>query len=119
MLPPTWSRGNPVDIIGDAPGRRYADALGVLLEDPGVDAVLVMNCPTAVASSVDAAEAVVAAAQRRPRIRRLITSWLGEAAAVEQARRLFEARRCPPTTRRAGGARPSCTWSATATASER
>ena len=27
VLPPTWSHGNPVDIVGDAPGRRYADAL--------------------------------------------------------------------------------------------
>ena len=27
LLPATWSHGNPVDIIGDAPGKRYADAL--------------------------------------------------------------------------------------------
>ena len=27
VLPPTWSHGNPVDIVGDAPGRRYADTL--------------------------------------------------------------------------------------------
>src|SRR6266700_2593535 len=26
VLPPTWSRGNPVDLIGDASGKRYADA---------------------------------------------------------------------------------------------
>jgi acetyltransferase len=26
-LPATWSHGNPVDIIGDAPGERYAKAL--------------------------------------------------------------------------------------------
>ena len=23
ILPPTWSHGNPVDIIGDAPTERY------------------------------------------------------------------------------------------------
>src|SRR5690606_29374954 len=33
VLPPTWSRGNPVDIIGDATGARYSDALEALLED--------------------------------------------------------------------------------------
>ena len=32
LLPPTWSRGNPVDIIGDADAERYAPALDVLLE---------------------------------------------------------------------------------------
>ena len=29
VLPPTWSHGNPVDIIGDAPPERYAAALEV------------------------------------------------------------------------------------------
>ena len=94
VLPTTWSRGNPVDIIGDAPGRRYADALGALFEDPGVDAVLALNCPTGVASSVDAAEAVVAAAQM-PRHPPLMTSWVGDSPTVERARRLLETNHLP------------------------
>src|SRR5690606_23803352 len=32
ILPPTWSRSNPVDIIGDADEKRYAKALEILLE---------------------------------------------------------------------------------------
>ncbi|HTY70657.1 MAG TPA: bifunctional acetate--CoA ligase family protein/GNAT family N-acetyltransferase [Alphaproteobacteria bacterium] len=84
VLPRTWSRNNPVDIIGDAPGTRYADAMAPLLEAPEVDAVLVLNCPTAVASGVEAAQSVVAAASRRI----ILTTWLGSGAAVE-ARRLF------------------------------
>jgi len=60
-LPPCWSQGNPVDIIGDATGLRYAAALKAVAADPGVDALLIMNCPTAVASSLEAAQAVVAA----------------------------------------------------------
>ncbi|HEX6977864.1 MAG TPA: bifunctional acetate--CoA ligase family protein/GNAT family N-acetyltransferase [Alphaproteobacteria bacterium] len=92
VLPRIWSRGNPVDIIGDAPGKRYADALEILLTAPEVDAVLVLNCPTAVASSVEAAEAVVAALGPKPRP--VLTSWIGGAAAGG-ARRLFAARRIP------------------------
>ena len=42
-LPPNWSHGNPVDIIGDAPAARYQDALRVLLDAPEVDALLVMH----------------------------------------------------------------------------
>jgi acetyltransferase len=38
-LPPTWSHGNPIDIIGDAPVSRYADALKVLLAAPEIDGV--------------------------------------------------------------------------------
>ena len=86
VLPATWSRGNPVDIIGDAPGKRYADALQILLKDPGVDAVLVMHTPTAIASGVDAARAVIGVARQAPR--NVLTSWLGGESAAH-ARQLF------------------------------
>src|SRR5271169_5178511 len=85
-LPRTWSHGNPVDIIGDAPPQRYKAALSALMQDKGVDAVLALNCPTAVASSTEAAKAVIeAGADRR---RNLFTSWIGQSA-VAAARRLF------------------------------
>jgi acetyltransferase len=58
-LPPIWSHANPVDIAGDADGGRYEAAFEALLDDPGNDAVLVMNVPTALASATDAAQAVV------------------------------------------------------------
>ena len=32
VLPPNWSRANPVDLIGDAPVERYVAALRLLLE---------------------------------------------------------------------------------------
>src|SRR5580704_18682498 len=57
VLPPTWSHGNPVDIIGDADGPRYAAAMQALIQEPGLDAIVVLNCPTAVASGIDAARA--------------------------------------------------------------
>ncbi len=41
-----WSRTNPGDIIGDAPPDRYRTAVEAVAADPGVDVVLVMNCPT-------------------------------------------------------------------------
>ncbi len=86
VLPRTWSRGNPVDIIGDASGQRYRDALKILLADPEVDAVLVMYVPTAIASSEDTARAVIEVA--RDTGRTVLTSWLGRDAAAP-ARALF------------------------------
>jgi len=92
VLPPTWSRGNPVDIVGDAGPERYSAALEVLLEEPDTDAILVMNCPTAAASSTAVAEAVVAAIgqrrQARKQVKPLLTNWLGEEVSRE-ARQLF------------------------------
>ena len=96
VLPKTWSRGNPVDIIGDADGARYAAALDILMADPEIDALLVMNCPTALASAEDAARAVIASATKPPAAHRtghnLLTAWLGEATA-DTARQLFGAAR--------------------------
>jgi acetyltransferase len=86
LLPSTWSHGNPVDMIGDAPGERYAGALEALLGDDGVDAVLVLNCPTAVADSADAARAVLGC--RTSRRFPVLTSWVGGSAAGP-GRRLF------------------------------
>jgi len=93
VLPSTWSHGNPVDIVGDAPGSRYAEALRVLSAASGIDAVLVLNCPTAVASSMEAAEAVVDVVQAE-NCRNVLTSWVGDSTA-EEARRLFNERRIP------------------------
>ena len=44
-LPPQWSRGNPIDIIGDAPPERYAAAAAAALADPGVDALPALYSP--------------------------------------------------------------------------
>ncbi|RKQ69867.1 bifunctional acetate--CoA ligase family protein/GNAT family N-acetyltransferase [Oceanibaculum indicum] len=91
-LPATWSRGNPVDIIGDAPPARYAAALKALLADPNNDAVLVLNCPTAVADSTAVARAVIETAKESKRT--LLTNWLGDPAAAD-ARHLFTEQRIP------------------------
>jgi len=82
VLPAGWSRGNPVDLIGNAAADRYGAATRAVLADPGVDAVVVINCPTPLAPSRLAAEAVVAAVAdyRRGRYdgKPLIAAWLGE-----------------------------------------
>lgn len=80
-MPSTWSRANPVDIIGDADAARYALALEALLDDPAVDAVLVMNVATALASSTDIARAVadLALARRKTWLRPkpILATWFG------------------------------------------
>ncbi len=74
-LPRAWSRGNPVDIVGDADGARYATALDALADDRGVGAVLAMNVPTALTSPVDAARAVAGAAGAK--VVPVIGCWIG------------------------------------------
>ncbi|MGE3346760.1 MAG: bifunctional acetate--CoA ligase family protein/GNAT family N-acetyltransferase [Ramlibacter sp.] len=84
-LPATWSQGNPVDIIGDAPAERYAAALGVLLQAPEVDAVLFIHAPTAVVSANDIAALCVPLFIKADKP--VLTCWLGgpAVAAARQA----------------------------------
>jgi acetyltransferase len=75
-LPPQWSRGNPIDIIGDAPPERYAAAAAGALADPGVDALLALYSPVAVTAPEDAASALASAVggSRKP----VLAAWLGD-----------------------------------------
>ncbi|WP_457322039.1 bifunctional acetate--CoA ligase family protein/GNAT family N-acetyltransferase [Roseateles sp. P5_E11] len=87
VLPPTWSHGNPVDIIGDAPVERYTATLRALLDDPDTGTVLFMHAPTAIVRSEDIALACAPLA--REAAGRLMSCWLGDAG-VAEARRTFE-----------------------------
>lgn len=84
VLPATWSHANPVDIIGDAPPERYLAAIEAVAADPGVDTLAILNCPTGLASPVDAALAVAGLSEAgliggKP----ALTCWLGEHSARE------------------------------------
>jgi len=59
VLPDEANIYNPVDIIGDAPVERFADALEIALADPNVDAAVVLACPTAPLSFEELADTVV------------------------------------------------------------
>ena len=92
VLPPTWSRANPIDIIGDAPPERYEAAIDAAARDPNVDAVLVMNCPTSLASPAAAADAIAQMVDKgllhgKP----VLACWLGKHTAEPARARLQEA----------------------------
>ena len=59
VLPGAWSKDNPVDILIDAKGERYAKALEVLFQAPEVDSVLVLHSPSALSSPIEVAEQII------------------------------------------------------------
>ncbi len=93
VLPLTWSKANPVDIIGDAPAKRYTEALRILFEAKEVDAVICMHCPVAVVSAVDVAQSIIDVSKEFPRAA-LTTCFVGEET-VGPARKLFSAADIP------------------------
>lgn len=74
-LPPFWSHGNPVDVLGDANSKRYAKALQILLADPGVDAVLAILTPQAMTNPSAIAREVAAVAGKTQKL--ILAAWLG------------------------------------------
>lgn len=82
VLPERWSGANPIDILGDADGERYAQACERVLGDTANNAVLIMNSPNTLASSVVSAKSVVTAVKkhrtetysRKP----VFTAWVGD-----------------------------------------
>ncbi|MEO0377198.1 MAG: acetate--CoA ligase family protein, partial [Cyanobacteria bacterium P01_A01_bin.17] len=92
LLPPTWSHGNPVDLVGDADGDRYVHALDILLQDPNLDAILILHVPTAIAPSESTAQAVAQRLQGQHKT--TLTSWLGGESA-QLARAVFAKAQIP------------------------
>ncbi|HUY93317.1 MAG TPA: GNAT family N-acetyltransferase [Pirellulales bacterium] len=74
-LPASWSHNNPVDVLGDAPPERLAQALDIVLADEGVDAAMVMLTPQAMTDPTGAARAAgeVAARHAKP----VLAVWMG------------------------------------------
>jgi acetyltransferase len=75
VLPPAWSHGNPLDILGDADPTRYAESLKVSLKDPSIDGVLVILTPQAMTDATQTAEALrhYAKIPGKP----VLASWMG------------------------------------------
>jgi len=88
-LPPLWSHGNPVDIVGDAPAERYHGALAALLDAPEFDAVLLIHAPTAIVPGAEIARAVLPLIVGAPRP--VLCCWLGGPSVADARRRCIEA----------------------------
>ncbi|MDA8387881.1 MAG: GNAT family N-acetyltransferase [Nitrospiraceae bacterium] len=58
FLPEAAALGNPVDMIASAPAASYARAMTAMLEDPAIDALMVIYIPPLVTRPEDVASAV-------------------------------------------------------------
>lgn len=92
LLPPHWSHGNPIDILGDAHPERYAKALEIAMHDPGSDGLLAILAPQGMTdpASVASRLAPYAKGQGKP----LLASWMG-GVAIEKGRAILNAAGIP------------------------
>ena len=91
-LPPYWSHGNPIDILGDADVSRYELAVKTCIADPKIDGLLVLYTPQGTSKPKELAEAItkIAADRRKP----MLTVWMGESA-VRESREIFQKNNIP------------------------
>ncbi|MCA1784637.1 MAG: acetate--CoA ligase family protein, partial [Desulfobacteraceae bacterium] len=75
FLPDFWSRGNPIDILGDASAERFDRALSVCFNSKNLDGVLVILAPQALTDPLSVAKTLAAAIQER--MFPVFACWMG------------------------------------------
>mgnify|MGYP000120137851 CR=1 FL=1 len=91
-LPQYWSKGNPVDVLGDAGIDRYANAIQICLNDPDVHGVVVIYTPQGATESDELARAIAGIAKETSKP--IIPVWMG-GGKVEGARKIFHQHNIP------------------------
>ncbi len=75
FLPAFWSRGNPIDILGDAPPDRYVRAVRICLEARELSGLIVILTPQAMTDPTGVARAL--ANEIKDRSKRFMAVWMG------------------------------------------
>ncbi|MDD8026692.1 MAG: GNAT family N-acetyltransferase [Acidobacteriota bacterium] len=88
-LPPAWSHRNPVDILGDANSKRLVKAARIVLQDPNVDALLLIVTPQAMTNPTAMAKETAAAAAESAKP--VLAAWMGGSSIAEGVGILNEA----------------------------
>ncbi|OEY65029.1 GNAT family N-acetyltransferase [Marinobacter sp. X15-166B] len=89
LLPPYWTRKNPIDLNYDASPELYAKVIKVLARDPGVSNVMVLYAPSLTEDSLEVASAVIGAA-KGTRLN-ILTSWMGQSTVMEARDEFYRA----------------------------
>ena len=94
LLPEHWSHGNPIDILGDATGERYTQALKICQEDEQFDGTLIILTPQAMSDPTGIAQSIIEYQKQSENDKPIFTAWLGESL-VSEARNLFSEAKIP------------------------
>jgi acetyl coenzyme A synthetase (ADP forming)-like protein len=84
-LPASANINNPVDILGDALADRYEFVLDAVLDDDGVDVVLVLLTPQAMTEPASTAEVMVRITGKKP-AKPVLACFLGAGKIAEAAK---------------------------------
>jgi acetyltransferase len=95
VLPPFWSKGNPIDVLGDARADRYKAAVEACLNDDNIDGILIVFTQQAVSESVEIAKNIVELVRGKAyQNKTILTSFMGFGA-VQEANNILNANNIP------------------------
>ena len=95
VLPPFWSKCNPIDVLGDARVDRYKTAVEACLNDNTVDGVLVIFTKQAGSEPVEIAKGIAELVRGKDNQNKtVLTSFMGFDA-VHEANNIFNANNIP------------------------
>jgi acetyltransferase len=77
VLPPFWSHGNPVDVLGDATPERYRQAVEICSRDSAVEGLLILLTPQAMTDPTETARQLASFGKLEGKP--VLASWMGGA----------------------------------------
>ncbi|MDY6854083.1 MAG: bifunctional acetate--CoA ligase family protein/GNAT family N-acetyltransferase [Thermodesulfobacteriota bacterium] len=76
ILPPFWSKGNPIDILGDAPPERWQNAINECISAREINALLIIYVPQALSNAIAVAKAILEPLDNKRRLP-IFAVWMG------------------------------------------
>ncbi len=86
ILPPYWSKRNPIDMLGEARPELYRKVVEICLNAKEVNGLLIISAPQALADTAEVSAALVDLIREKPIP--IITSWVG-GGAMQKGRDIF------------------------------
>jgi acetyltransferase len=95
VLPPFWSKGNPIDVLGDAKADYYKAAVEACLNDDTIDGILIIFTQQAGSIPGEIAKGIVELVHSKAyQNKTILTSFMGFDA-VHEANQIFNANNIP------------------------
>ena len=91
-LSPHWSKGNPLDVLGDAGPEQYAIALEMCAKDKEVDGILVILTPQSMTDPTAVARKLAEIEKKCKKT--VLACWMG-ASDIYEGRKVLEANNIP------------------------
>ncbi|CAN2040847.1 acetyltransferase [Candidatus Magnetomoraceae bacterium gMMP-15] len=76
FLPSCWSRGNPIDILGDASPERWQKSVETCLAAKEIDALVIIFLPQALTNALTVAQSILDSLKDKPNVP-VFAVWMG------------------------------------------